>query len=242
MHTNIQHQRIVITGITGGIAQATAQLLADSGAEVIVSARDKTKLTKSLSLLPESASGYLMDLNDETSIQRFFTHVGKFDHLVTPAASSMMAPISEMDFNKARQLLESKQWGQMLCVHHALKNIRKDGSITLFSGTVTQKPLPGSSTFAAVGAATEAAARIWALEQAPLRINTLVPGIIETDVRTNLTGSKEAAHEQLTALSAVLPVGRIGSPLEIAKAVNFLIDNEFVNGISLVVDGGHRLV
>ncbi len=250
MTANIKNQRIVITGITGGIALATAQRLAELGADVIVSARDQARLERSIAALSEklkgteagNVSGYLMDLNDDNSIRQLFERVGRFDHLVTPAASSVMAPIADMNFEGARQLLESKQWGQMLCVHHALNTVRKDGSITLFSGTVTQKPLPGSSMYAAVGAATEAAARVWALEQAPLRVNTIVPGIIATDVWAGLMGSEAAAQAQLSALGEGLPVGRIGMPLDIAKAVSFLIDNEFVNGASLVVDGGHRLV
>ena len=130
----------------------------------------------------------------------------------------------------------------MLCVHHALPHISPRGSITLFSGTVTQKPLPGATMFAAVGAATEAAGRIWALELAPLRVNTVVPGVIETPAWEALLGSPEAARAQLDAIAESLPVKRVGTADDIAKAVAFLIDNDFVNGASLVVDGGHRLV
>ena len=138
--------------------------------------------------------------------------------------------------------LESKQWGQMLCVHHALPYLSQDGSITLFSGTVTQKPLMGASMFAAVGAATEAAGRIWAYELAPIRVNTVVPGVIATPVWSDLTGGDEPAQAQLKAIGQTLPVKRVGTADEVAKAVAFLIDNGFVNGISLVVDGGHRLI
>jgi NAD(P)-dependent dehydrogenase (short-subunit alcohol dehydrogenase family) len=182
-----------------------------------------------------------MDLTDADAVGRFFETVGPFDHLVTPAATSMFAPIAEMDFTAARSILETKQWGQMLCVHHAAKTIRSTGSITLFSGTVTQKPLPGSTMFAAVGAATEAAARVWALELAPVRVNTIVPGIIETGVWSGLMG-EEGAKGALAGFAEALPVGRVGMPEDVAKAALFLIDNGFVNGVSLVVDGGHRLI
>lgn len=242
MSTDIQGQRILITGITGGIAFATAQRLANAGAELIVSARAESALEKALSSISGNVSGQVLDLLDESNIEAFFDQAGSFDHLVTPAATSTMTPIKDMDFSQARTLLETKQWGQMLCVHHALKSIRKDGSITLFSGTVTQKPLPGGSMFAAVGAATEAAGRVWAMEQAPLRVNTVVPGVIATDVWAELLGSEDAATAQLNAIGEALPVGRVGTPDDVAKAVSFLIDNTFVNGISLVVDGGHRLI
>ena len=154
-------QRVVITGITGGIGRATAERLLNAGAEVIVSARTQEKLDAALAELPGNASGYVLDVLDMDSIAAFFEKVGKFDHLVTPAATSMFAPIAEMDFDAARALVESKQWGQMATVHHAIKQMSSTGSITLFSGTVTQKPLPGATVFAAAGAATEASARVW---------------------------------------------------------------------------------
>ncbi len=242
MQADLSSERIVITGITGGIAKASTQRLAAQGAEVVVSARSAEKLELALAGITGKVKGYVMDLQDEESIKTFFANVGEFDHLVTPAATSMFAPIQEMDFSAARELLETKQWGQMLSVHHALPYLNKEGSITLFSGTVTQKPLPGATIFAAAGAATEASGRIWAYELAPIRVNTIVPGVIETDVWSMLNGSDEAAKQQLAAVADMLPVGRVGQPDDIAKAVSFLVDNSFVNGISLVVDGGHRLV
>ncbi len=235
-------QRVVVTGVTGGIAKATTRYLAAHGAEVVVSARSVEKLERALGGIDGKVSGHVLDVADGESVARFFARIGAFDHLVTPAATSMFAPIGEMDFEAARAILETKQWGQMLCVHHALPHIGARGSITLFSGTVTQKPLPGATMFAAVGGATEAAARIWAYELAPVRVNTVVPGVIATPVWETLTGSAEAARAQLDAIAAALPVRRVGAADDIAKAVAFLIDNGFVNGISLVVDGGHRLI
>jgi len=242
MQTDLNGKRIVITGITGGIAKASAKRLAAQGAEVIVSARSSVKLEQALADITGKVNGYILDLQDEDSVKTFFANVGNFDHLVTPAASSMFSPINEMDFSAARELLETKQWGQMLCVHHALPYLSKEGSITLFSGTVTQKPLPGATMFAAVGAASEASGRIWAYELAPIRVNTIVPGVIETDIWSSLYGGDEVAREQLDNIAGILPVGRVGTSEDIAKAVSFLVDNTFVNGISLVVDGGHRLV
>lgn len=237
---NLNNKRIVVTGITGGIANATVQRLLKSGASVIVSARTQEKLDAALATLDGDITGHVMDLVSEDSIAAFFEKVGEFDHLVTPAASSMFAPIAEMDMKAAREILETKQWGQMLCVHYGSKMISKTGSITVFSGTVTQKPLPGSTMFAAVGAASEASARVWGLELAPVRVNSVVPGIIETPIWGNLMG--DAANDTLGSIAESLPVGRVGTADDVAKAVEFLIDNEFVNGHALVVDGGHRLI
>lgn len=241
MTMELAGQRVVITGITGGIGRATAERLLNAGAEVIVSARSQDKLDVVLAELSGEASGYVLDLLDMDSIAGFFENVGEFDHLVTPAATAMFAPIADMDFDAARAIIETKQWGQMVTVHHAVKQMSESGSITLFSGTVTQKPLPGSSMFAAVGAATEASARVWAFELAPRRVNTVVPGIIDTPIWGALMDDTAAA-EAKAGFASVLPVGRIGTADDVAKAVAFLIDNTFVDGVSLVVDGGHRLI
>lgn len=242
MKLDFTNQRIVVTGITGGIARATTELLCACGAEVIVSARSTAKLDHALANIKGNVKGDVMDLSNPVEIEGFFSRVGPFDHLVTPAASSTTGSIRDLDLMASRELLESKQWGQMLCVHFASQYLRKNGSITLFSGTVSQKPLPGTTLFAAVGAATEAAGRVWANELAPIRVNTLVPGIIATDIWTELSGSQSAAEEQLSAIADQLPVRRVGQAEEVAKAVAFLIDNGFINGSSLVIDGGHRVI
>jgi len=247
MSDTLSGQRVVITGITGGIAFASAQRLRRMGAKVIVTARSGDKLDRSLAQLNADAGegpapeGHVMDLLDPASIAATFQAIGAFDHLVTPAASAQFSPIADLDLETARRLLETKQWGQTLCVHHAAGTIAKTGSITLFSGTVTQKPLPGGSMFASVGAAAEAAGRVWAFELAPVRVNTVVPGVIDTPVWGNVMGA-DAANEAYAHFADVLPVKRNGTPDDVAKAVAFLIDNSFVNGLSLVVDGGHRLI
>lgn len=241
MTPDFTNQKIVVTGITGGIARATAERLLAHNASLVVTARSQEKLDAAVSDLSGNVSGHVLDLLDPAAIETFFKKVGPFDHLVTPAAIGMFSPLRELDIARARELLESKQWGQLLCVHYGAKQMSGTGSITLFSGTVTQKPLPGATMFAAVGAATEASARIWGLELAPIRVNTIVPGVIETRVWSDIMG-EEAAAQTLGAIAPSLPVGRIGTADEIAKAVVFLIDNGFVDGISLVVDGGHRLI
>jgi NAD(P)-dependent dehydrogenase (short-subunit alcohol dehydrogenase family) len=235
-------KRVVITGITGGIARATTELLSAQGAEVVVSARSEQKLEQAMSEIPGKITGYVMDLLEPKSVERFFESVGEFDHLVTPAASATFAPIAELDIDGARELMESKQWGQLLCVKSALPYLNKQGSIAVFSGTVSHKPIAGATAYAAVGAASEAMARIWALELAPIRVNAIVPGVIETDIWANLMGSEQAAQDQLNAIASVLPVGRVGTVQDVAKAVVFALDNGFVNGASIVVDGGHRVI
>jgi NAD(P)-dependent dehydrogenase (short-subunit alcohol dehydrogenase family) len=209
MNDTITNSTVVITGITGGIAKATASLLASQGAKLIVTARDGKKLDQAISEIDGQVRGHIVDVSKAAQVKAFFDDIGPFDHLVTPAASSLFSPISDLDLDAAETLINSKQWGQLYCVKYAAPHISKQGSITLFSGTVTQKPLMGGSIFAAAGAATEAAARVWAFELAPLRINTIVPGVIDTSIWAELMG-REAAEQQLGAFADMLPVGRVG--------------------------------
>ncbi len=105
-------KRIVITGITGSIAKVTTQLLSSLGAEVIVTARSHEKLEQSVVDFTGKVSGEVMDLTDEESIKTFFDKTGNFDHLVTAASSSMLAPLKEMDFKSAKELIATKLWGK----------------------------------------------------------------------------------------------------------------------------------
>ncbi len=93
-----------------------------------------------------------------------------------------------------------------------------------------------------LGGGTEVAGRVWAYELAPIRVNSIVSGVVETQLWEDVTGSKDAAQVQLDSIAKILPVQRVGHPDDIAKTVAFLIDNGFVSGTSLVVDGGHRLI
>ena len=134
----LKSQKVVVTGATGGIARAIIRRLIDAGADVIVSARSADKLSGVVDDFDGAVDGHVMDLTDRDSIRAFFESTGPFDHLVTPAATSMFAPIRAMDFDGAREIVDTKQWGQLLCVHYGSQQIAESGSITFFSGTVTQ--------------------------------------------------------------------------------------------------------
>lgn len=128
-----------------------------------------------------------------------------------------------------------------MVARHAATQISPRGSITFFSGTVTQKPISGGTAYAAVGAAAEAMARMLAFELAPIRLNTVVTGVIDTALWDALLDS-ETKSAIFSQIASSLPVRRLGTPDDVAQAVLFLIKNSFVDGTSLVVDGGHRLI
>lgn len=241
MYESLENKRVVIIGASQGIGLATAEQLSQAGAELVLASRNVEALNEIAKKLPNNTSTYRLDVSVEEDVEQFFETIGTFDHLVIPAAGAAWGTLAESSTDSSRGLVDSKFWGQYFSVKYGTRQISKTGSITLFSGTVSQKPLPGTSAYAAVGSAIEASARVWALEYAPIRINTVVPGIIDTPLWEGLMG-KDAAVVTLEQTANILPVQRVGTAKDVAKAVVFLIDNSFVNGTTIVVDGGHRLI
>lgn len=241
MLTNIRGKTSVILGATRGIGRATAALLRDEGARVVITSRELARAQDVAAQLGEGVEGRAVDVTDPAALADLFAEIGRFDHLVCTAASAVLGPLAEVPLDAVEALVASKFWGQYHAVRAAIPHLDPRGAVVLFSGTVTQKVLPGASAYAAVGAAIEAAGRTWAAELAPRRINTVVPGVIDTPVWDGLLdAASKQAH--FAGVADALPVGRPGLASEVTKAVAFLLDNEFVDGASLVIDGGHRLI
>ncbi len=241
MHYSMKDRRIVIIGASAGIGLATAKLLNAAGANLVLASRNEDTLRDAVRDFSGEIATERLDVTVEDDVAAFFDSVGPFDHLVTPAAGAAIGALADTPTAETRALVDSKFWGQYFAVKYGTRQIAHTGSITLFSGTVSQKPMPGTSAYAAVGSAIEAAARIWALEYAPIRINTIVPGVIRTSIWASMLG-EDAAASQFEETANALPVNRVGAPEDVAKAAAFLIDNSFVNGTALVIDGGHRLI
>lgn len=240
MEQTFAGQRIVITGGSGGIGVALARDLIDRGAaEVVLTGRDRDKLAAAAAQLGNQVQTAAFDVTDEASVADFFDDQPQIDHLVTAAAGTVRGLVTELEVARARALFESKYWGQYLCCKYGAPKLVEGGSIVLFSGWISRKPMAGVSTLAAVDAAVEALGRTLALEIAPRRVNTVVPGMIDTPLwSARLSAEEQRAHFQ--KVGAGLPVGRAGLAQDVAHACRFLMENGFVTGITLDVDGGQR--
>lgn len=230
----------MITGGGSGIGLETArQALAAGAQEVVLIGRDLARLSAAASALGAGARPLVLNVTDEPAVARCFAEVGAFDHLVTAAAGTARGRVTEIDTAAARALFESKFWGQHHCVKHAAPCLLPGGSVTLFSGWISRKPMIGTGTLAAVDAAIEALARVLSLELAPVRVNAITPGMIDTPLwRARLSEEEQQAH--FAKVGGSLPVGRAGTPADIAHAVLFLMTNGFTTGAVLDVDGGQR--
>jgi NAD(P)-dependent dehydrogenase (short-subunit alcohol dehydrogenase family) len=234
MSLDLTGKRVLVVGAAGGIGRATAISFADAGAELTVAGRTKTSvvaLAEALGAVPAS-----LDVLDEEAIQTFFAQQASFDHVVIAAASTKMGSVAALPLADAKAAMESKFWGAYRIAHAA--RISSGGSLTFVSGLLAERPMATSVLQGAINAALEALARGLALERAPVRVNTVSPGLIDTPLHNRMEATaREAMYERMRQN---LPVRRMGEPEDVAAAILLVATNPFMTGATVNVDGGGR--
>lgn len=230
-------QRVLILGGTGGFGFAAARAAHDAGAEVVIGARTAEKVHAAALALGPRVLGLEVDIADEESLKAFFEAAGSFNHLVTAVGDAL----PRLDFRstpvaEARPSFEVRFWGQYNAARLAAPRLATGGSITLTSGTSSQRGMAGFVLGGSMCAAVEGLTRQLCVELAPLRVNCVVAGLVETDLWSRMPEAQRAAFFEARARS--LPTGRIGQPADIGQSYLYLIQNGFSTGVSLVVDGG----
>ncbi|HSW86427.1 MAG TPA: SDR family oxidoreductase [Rhabdochlamydiaceae bacterium] len=236
---DLSEKRIIIIGGSSGIGLAIARAAALEGATILIAGRSQERLQSALQSIQGRAEGIYLDVSSEESVQTFFSNIGSFDHLATPGSSVHPGGCLHLETAKARESFDSKFWGQYFAAKYGAPQIRPGGSIVLFSGVLGHRPLPETATIAAVNGAIEAFGRALALEIAPIRVNTICAGYVDTPLFAKLTEKeREALFDQL---SKELLVKRIGLPEEIAETALYLMSNNYTTGSTIFVDGGFML-
>ncbi|WP_369232709.1 SDR family oxidoreductase [Streptomyces sp. R21] len=229
----------VVIGGSSGIGLAVAEAVIRRGGRVTIGSRNKEKLAAAEQELGDAARGLVVDIGDEESVRDFFAEAGPLDHLVCSAGDIAMGPVAQIDLAQARHSMDTKFFGQLLSVRHALPGLAADGSVVLMSGTAGWLTGPGLGVVAAANLAVHALGRVLVRELAPIRVNMVAPGVIDTPYWDPYD---PAVRDQVFAdASQSNPVGRVGQPEEVAHAVMCLLENAFANGVTLPVDGGLQL-
>jgi NAD(P)-dependent dehydrogenase (short-subunit alcohol dehydrogenase family) len=230
-------QRIVIIGGSSGMGLATAHAAAAAGASVTIASSDPERLKSALAHLPDTCDGTVVNTRDEADVADLFERTGELDHLIYTAGDPVRPqPLIGLPLATARQLSEVRFWGAVAAVKHAAPRVRAGGSIVLTSGTVAVRPVAGAALAASSAAAMEGLTRGLAAELAPIRVNAVRPGAISTPLWEQIPPPQRAAL--FTALADKTLTKSIGEPEQIALAHLYLMENRFVTGTVLTVDGG----
>ncbi|MEV0402774.1 SDR family oxidoreductase [Actinoallomurus sp. NPDC050550] len=229
--------RVVVMGGTSGIGLAIAETCAANGDEVLVTGRDPEKLE---AVAGKVAVAEAVDGRSEEDVRAFFARHGRFDHLVlTLSSASGGGTLRDLKLDDLRAGFDGKFFPHLLAAQAALDTIAENGSITFITAASAQGSMPGTAGLAAVNGALECAVPPLAAELAPIRVNAVSPGVIDTPWWAFLP--EEQRREQFAAFAEQTPVGRVGRPQDIADAVRYLIGAGFVTGTVLKCEGGLTL-
>jgi NAD(P)-dependent dehydrogenase (short-subunit alcohol dehydrogenase family) len=238
MSLTLENAEVVVIGGTSGIGLATATLSQEAGARVTVVGRDMGRLAEALEQLGGGAHGVALDVADEAAVHDLFASFDHVDHVAMLAGTRADGEIATIDTSTINGPIESRLWGALYVCRHAAPKMT-DGSITICTGVGVARPRRGGAIVAAAAGGSEILARVVALELAPIRVNVIRPGIIDTPLLTQMAGERRDAL--IASQSKRTPLGRVGTPEEIAHGILFLMTNTYVTGSTLTIDGGLSL-
>lgn len=233
-------QRTLIIGGATGIGFAVAQLMATRGGHIILAGRHHDKLQHACQQLQSTGAtveSVVLDIADEAQLARLGRALEPVDDIVVTAGSQAPGgPFTTLDLQAAKQAFDTKFWGSLAVARHLVGNIRPGGTLTLTSGFLARRTVPGTLVKTTMNAALEAAVKILARELSPLRVNAISPGLTDTEAYAGM--APDAREQMLTRAAENLPARRYGRAEDLAKGYLFVIDNSFVTGSVVDIDGG----
>jgi NAD(P)-dependent dehydrogenase (short-subunit alcohol dehydrogenase family) len=241
----------VITGATSGLGLATAKLFVAEGAYVFITGRRQNELDEAVSKVGRNVTGIQGDIANLADLDRLYGQVkkekGHIDILVANAGGGTFAPLGAVTEEHFDKTFDGNVRGTLFTVQKALPLMKDGGSIILTASSAALKGMDAFSVYAASKAAIRSFARGWTtdLKARKIRVNTISPGVVPTEVyNTSLGMSSEQVVQFSQQMSAGIPLGRVGTPDEVAKAIVFLAsdDSSYITGIELAVDGGMNQV
>jgi NAD(P)-dependent dehydrogenase (short-subunit alcohol dehydrogenase family) len=230
---------VVIVGGTSGIGLETARQARSAGANLILTGRDRGRLDAARDELGASAA--TLDLLDPAGVHRFFAGLPTpVDHVLVTGGGPAYASIADMDFEQARRVLDERLLGSLRVTRECAGRVRPGGSLTFFTGTHARRPGRGLAQAAIVAAALPAITATAALELAPVRVNAIAAGFVDTPLSARLLGDE--LEDRRRQLSSTLPIRRVVGPADVAALALLLMINTAVTGATYDIDGGQQLV
>ena len=234
----LQGSRVVVVGRGGGIARAITVLARSEGANVIVAGRSAAALAAEYD--DEGITTETVDVTDDESISAFADRVGPVDHVVSTVSARARGNLADLDRSKLQLSFDTKVIGPTMLAKYFAPRMNEGGSFVLFSGVNAFKVNVGYLGVAITNGAVDFLTRSLAVELAPIRVNAVSPGVIDTGAWDSL--GEEGKRDYFAHVSETNPAGRIGTVDDVAEAVLFTLTNTFMTGVTLKVDGGEPLI
>jgi NAD(P)-dependent dehydrogenase (short-subunit alcohol dehydrogenase family) len=234
----LEMQQVIVFGGSSGIGLATARRALAEGASVTLVGTSQERLGAAAAALGTPVRTRVCDVHDEGAVERVFEDFTSVDHVVNTAGGVGGAPKLQGPMAVLMEPIQTRLQGSIAIAKHAIPKLRAGGSVTFFSGAGQSKPFPASATTLASAGAVEILSRALAVEAAPIRFNTISPGLVDTPLLRSFF--PDNAEESIAAWSSKFPVPRAAQADEVADAVSFLMTNVYMTGETLVIDGGWR--
>src|SRR3954452_1470411 len=233
-------QTVVVIGGSSGIGLETAHQAGSAGAQLVLTGRDPERLQHAGDEVGALRTAVL-ELGDAAGLERFFTGLpAPIDHVLVSGGGPSYAPIAEMDFADALHVLDEHLLGSLRIARACATLVRPGGSLTFITGTHARRPGVGLSIAAIAAAALPAIAANPALELAPVRVNTIAAGFVDTPLSARILGAQLDARR--AQLRATLPIRRVVGAADVAALAVHLMTNTALTGATFDVDGGQQLV
>ncbi|TQS41904.1 SDR family oxidoreductase [Cryptosporangium phraense] len=233
-------QTVVLIGGSSGIGLETARAARAEGADVVLVGRSAERLAAAAADVGATRTA-TFDAADPDGLHRFFDDLpDPIDHVLTTAGGAYYAPLADLDFAEARRNVDEHLWAQLHLAKAAAPRIRPSGTILYVGGTGARRPAPGLILAAAMTAALPAMAAGLAIELAPVRVNVIAAGFVDTPLSARLLG--DDLDERRDQLRRTLPIGRVVGPEDVAALAVHLMTNTALTGATYDVDGGQQFV
>lgn len=233
-------KKALIAGGTSGMGLAIAKLLSDNDYQTIILGRNPEKLNQAVSEIGKNTTGRSVDASDTEALKQLMADVAPLDHLVIALSGGKGIGIfKDLDLDDLRKGFEGKFFPQLQTAQTALPYMNQNGSITFITSISSKSKAIGTAGLGAINGALEMMIPTLAKELKPLRINAVAPGVVNTSWWNFLPLEKK--QETFNEYSKKIPLGRIGEPEDVAKMVLAFIENDYITGQVIAVDGGLSL-
>jgi NAD(P)-dependent dehydrogenase (short-subunit alcohol dehydrogenase family) len=233
-------QTVIVIGGSAGIGLETARLARADGAKVILTGRDRDRLQHAAGEVG-AVSSAAFDAADPDRLARFFQDLPTpVDHVMVTAGRPYYARLAELDFARAHREVDEHLWLTLHVAREAADKVRPAGTLLFMSGTDARRPAVGGPIVSALTAALPALTANLALELAPVRVNLIAAGFVDTPLSAALLGDQ--LDERRDQLRATLPIGRVVGPADVAALAVHLMTNTALTGATYDIDGGQQLI